>query len=299
MRHFSFATARRKLVALALLGAVTTGGVAALTAGPASAFLGHPACRPGTYWDGAECVTNPPPPPPAVYAISPSFGWGGDPVSIVGTGLAGTVSVAFGDFQVSSFTATDTQINTTVPAAITIGAYGGMTIPVTVVANTGTTTSTFHTQFSVNSSIQATPSTYWSSNDGLSSSTTSVTLDRLSGFTQTWTSLSNAMRFWSLSVKVSILYADGTGKFVGFTQPYEITALPCVIIICSQYSYQSGGPSGSLVIQPNPGVAGGVRAIAVAQVRDPQNELISTLSSFYNIGMTLKGVLGQLALLFP
>jgi hypothetical protein len=54
-----------------------------------------------------------------------------------------------------------------------------------------------------------------------------------------------------------------------------------------------------LVIQPNPGVAGGVRAIAVAQVRDPQNELISTLSSFYNIGMTLKGVLGQLALLFP
>ena len=50
MRHFSFARTRRKLVALALLGAVTTGGAAVLTAGPASAFLGHPVCRTGTFW---------------------------------------------------------------------------------------------------------------------------------------------------------------------------------------------------------------------------------------------------------
>jgi hypothetical protein len=283
---------RTKVASVVLLVAMVSAGGVATMAGPASALGSppHPRCAPGTYWDGSDCVPNPPPSPPAIWGLVPNFGWGGDPVTIFGTGLAGATNVTFAGLPVTSFSASDGDIATTVPAGITWHDYGGTQIPVTVITPTGTLTASY----TVSPTLSRIDNASWTTSDGVSTSTTSISLDRLSGFLNGGkTNLRNMMRWSALAVKVSVLFADADGNMVGYTNPYEVTASPCTFILCSDGTIASVALPG-LVISPNAGVALGVHAIQIIQVRDPNGELNATLAYYASAGMKLADVLIQI-----
>src|SRR5207249_9344275 len=100
-------------------------------------------CNPDTCNYGDEKPPPPPPPKPVVTAIgsiSPGYGWGGDLVTLTGTGFTGA-TVTFGGVAVTIVSATSTQIVFVVPTLPSVA--GPMIETVVVSSSKGTASTTF------------------------------------------------------------------------------------------------------------------------------------------------------------
>jgi hypothetical protein len=276
------------------LGAVliSVGGFAA-TARPSAAIPpggGSGGCRP-------DCPPPPPPPPPpsitTITQIAPTFGWAGDAMVIKGAHFTnGTLTV-----QGLATTITgrnDSQINFIVPN-ITASVAGPVSVPVVVASPYGTASTSFllspsltisgGTTFGVNSQFgQGMDGSAWGS----------ATVNRFGGTVTANATVSNTQFWQSLTVNVSAIWADSTGKVIGFTAPQQLNSTG-IILHWPSTAPVNTSLGWTSVVDPNAGVASLIHSGQLVIVRDHQAEMLSTLNTAVTVGQTVVQVIQALA----
>jgi hypothetical protein len=293
---------RKGLAVLAAVAALSslTGAMAVVGSTPAGAT--PQVC-------GTGCVHLPPPPPttlppctaPTVSSISPDLGWAGDSVGIYGSCLGGATRVTFGGVA-ATFTDNGTSIATTVPTAIPDQVSGPDVISVSVVTPLGTVTS----PFTVSPALQADVTNTWNNGDPagwnqgnpINASETVVTVDRESGLVNEATTVSTSNQIESFSVAVSVLYADSSGKIIGFSTPYQATVTPPAFAwltqVCDGPTACTATVKASDTVQPLQEAAL-IHSIQVVQVYESSASLEGTLSNLLSQGATVAKALQVLA----
>lgn len=231
---------------------------------------------------------RPAPRSPAVDGITPQFGAAGDTVSIYGNKIRDLQNVRLGGVPVSVTVNPDGNLATfTVPATFDWRSHNGeqLSLAWSLAGKGGSTT------FGITPTIMASSDQYFPHQDGGNRALTRVALARDNGFVTGSTIVDND-RMVSLSVTVSILFADEHGKMIGFTPPYKVTARPCLPIVCGTepsngdvagteaVGFYNAGPG---VINGNPSLAGRVHQISIVTVRNDPN-LGSDLAEYLALG---------------
>ena len=129
------------------------------------------------------------------------------------------------------------------------------------------------------------------------SATGSVSLDRRAGGAVTQLSVTDLQWWSSLSVGVSSVFADASGKVIAFTPPHTVTANGVIY----SWPYGTSTASGTFTDSSatptlDPATTVNVRMARVLLVRDGATELQSTLSNAVQLGQTLASVLSALGI---
>jgi hypothetical protein len=276
----------RRLLPL-LLGATLVAGITVpLTlSGPAAALP----CR--TCHDDDPAPLPPPPPPTrtTLYGLSPGFGWSGDPMTITGVNLA-NAAVSFGSVPAAITSNTDTRISLTVPP-LTSTVVGPLIVTVTVSTPKGTVTAPYTASPTLQAGAYRTFGSNGSTeNDGWAQST--ITIDRLSGFVAGSATAVNYQAWQTLTVNVSAVWLDGSGRVIGFTSPVAVA--PSGLFFAWPASESRQVQTWSGLMGPNPGVAAQIRSGQVLLARDHDAELLSTLQNAVAAGKTIYEVVQAL-----
>lgn len=259
--------------------AVTAIGVG-LLASPANAV---PPCYP-------DCNPDPTPTPTpsvtTIYTLSPTGGWSTDAVTATGVHFTGaTVTVANVPATVTG--GTDRSITFIVPAIHNTVA-GPVSLTVAITSSYGTATA----PFTLTGALRVTQySPFNGGTDGYANAT--VDVDRSAGWVHTHLDLTNYQFWLSLSVNVSAVWLDSTGKVIGYTAPQNVTAPGIAFNWPNSPSQRSG--DWTTVIGPDPNQGSWIHSGQLVIVRDHQAELANTLSNAFQLGQNIQTVLTTLA----
>ena len=291
---------RARMVGAGLAVALGTAIGVPLIAGAGPAFAN------GCLSNPQACVPKPPspppPPPPAsITSVVPDQGWAGDTVTIHGISLQGATSVTFAGLAATY--SDNGTITTTVPAGVPTGLSGPEVMPVVVVTPNGTARATFTWSTALQTTVDNSwiggsaggEPAGWNQGSGANTAETTVTVDRISGMVNEQTTVDNSDYIESFAVSVSTLYADSSGKLIGYSTPYGVTAPVSFPFTCDGTTPTCVGTgSESTTVQPLH-VASSIHQIQVVQVYDSTASLQSTLSTLLSDGATVAKVLSVLA----
>lgn len=221
-----------------------------------------------------------------IYGISPAAGWSGDSITVTGVRLSGA-TVTVNGIPATVTVRTTSSLTFTVPV-IHSDVAGPVSIPVAITSSYGTAT----TSFTLSSELRVDQFTAFNQGaDGNARAT--VDVDRSAGWVHEHLDLTNEQFWLSLSVNVSAVWLDSTGKVVGYTPPQNVTATGIAFNWPNSVGLASG--DWTSVIGPDPGQGSWIHSGQLIIVRDHQAELASTLSNAFQLGQNIKTVVTALA----
>jgi hypothetical protein len=282
----------KRILFLAL--AVLSLGVAGLSPSTAHAVCEDPPCLPD--WEEEETPAPPAPTITTISAISPSFAWSGDTITLTGTGFSGaTVSINNQPANVTS--ATSTRLVVIVPTIMS-SVVGPVTIPVVVSSPTGTASTSFTLSPSLQVSTSATFGVNAQFGQGMDGSAwATATLDRSSGVAVSALTVLNKQTWLSLVISMSTVWLDSSGTVIGFTDPKTVSARgwasnwPYTETLADDTFAQVVGTQPGV---PNPGVGPFARSARIVLVRNNEQGLLDALRTAVAIGESIASLLSKL-----
>lgn len=266
--------------AMALSGLAAGVLAAPASAVPAPCDIDCPAPRPA-----------PSPTVPAVttiYTISPAAGWSGDTMTLTGVHFTGA-TVTVNGLPATVTARTDTSLTFTVPA-IHSDVAGPVSVPVVITGPYGTAA----TSFTLSGALRVTQYSQFNGSTGVDGyARATVDVDRSAGWVHEHLDLTNEQFWLSLSVNVSAVWLDSTGKVVGYTAPQTVTAGGIAYNWPNTEVLASG--DWTSVIGPDPGQGPWIHSGRLIIVRDHQAELANTLSNAFTLGQNITTVVTTLA----